>query len=115
MKVLKAAIYILGLTSFFFTVPLFKLYFHAKDILGYFPSYNKPDSGTLKITGAYAPYINAGLLIWGISLIVWFFLSIIFLILTRKNIEIKPVLAGLICHSLGVLAFISGIVEWYLD
>jgi len=115
MKIWKIIFYVLGTIPWFFIVPLMTFYFHAKKILGYFPRYNLPDPKELNIYSDYSPLINCFGSIWFYSFFAWLLLTINYFAIYRKNIKWVPIIFAFIGNIIGVLLFLSGILEWYFD
>jgi len=107
--------YLLGMTSLPWIISMLMFYFKTSRYLGYNPGYNHPDPKELSFYNDYNKIIDVSGGIWILSLMVWVILVIVTLIITRKQIDWKPVLISFAGHALGVLVFISGIMEWYGD
>ena len=115
MKIWKALFYFLAIIPLAFIVLLMAFYFNAAQVHGHTPSYNNPDPKELDIYKAYAPYIDWTAEAFLYSLLVWFALTIIYLITMRRRIEWTPLIISGTGHVFGLLLLLSGIFEWYID
>lgn len=115
MKAWKITFYILAITPWPFIGSLMAFYIHATKILGYGPSYDMPDRGTLAISRYYSPYIDYTGSVWIWSFMAWLTLGIAYLAIKRKQVEWRPVIVGAIGQFFAVCLLFSGIMEWYLD
>jgi len=115
MKIWKSLFYFLAIIPLTFIVSLMTFYFKAGKVLGHAPSYNNPDPKELDIYKAYAPYVDWTADVWLCSLLVWFALTIIYLITMRRRIEWTPLIISGTGQIFGVLLLLSGIFEWYID
>ena len=115
MKIWKTLFYFLAIFPWTFIVSLMTFYFKAVQVLGHAPSYNNPDPGKLDVYKIYAPYIDSTADIWLYSLLVWFTMTIVYLITMRKSTEWTPIIISGIGQIFGILLLFSEISEWYLD
>lgn len=115
MRIWKTLFYFLSILPWTFIASLLTFYFKAGQLLGHAPSYNNPDPKELDIYKVYAPYVYVTAEMWLCSLLVWFALVIIYLIIMRKRIEWTPVVMSGIGQTFGILLFLSGINEWFID
>ena len=115
MKIWKTIFYFLGVIPWTFIVSLMTFYFKAGQVLGHAPKYSNPDPKELDIYKYYAPYINWTAGIWLCSIVVWFILTIIYLIIMRKRIEWTPIIISGTGQFFAILLLLSGIFEWYID
>ena len=115
MIIWRIIFYILGIIPWFFIVSLMTFYFHATKILGYLPRYNMPDPKELNIYSDYSSFIYWSLGIWFYAFLVWLLLTIIYLIVYRKNIKWNPVIFASIGNIIALLLVFSGIFEWFVD
>ncbi len=110
-----AAFASLGLIPFAYIVSLLTFYYRAAQILGYAPSYDLPDPGTLPIYRHYSPVINLTAETWLYALVAWIMLTVIYLIVKRRKASLRLLVGSGIGHCLATLLFLSGIMEWYFD
>jgi hypothetical protein len=115
MKLWKSIFILLGIIPFGFIFSLLTFYFHAGYILGRLPIYDKPDPKFLSIYNLYAPWIDITGEVWLISLFIWLFIMVIYLIINRKSTSWKLLLYSSIGYIIAILLFLSGIMEWYSD
>ncbi len=115
MKIWKILLYVLGVIPWAFTISLMAFYFHAGRVLGHSPSYNQPDPKELDIYMDYAPFIDVSVDIWLWSFVAWFMLSIVYLIVKRKDIQWAPIIIPAIGQFIAILLLLSGVFEWYID
>ena len=115
MKIWKTIFYVLAIIPWTFIVSLMTFYFKAGQVLGHAPTYNNPDPKELEIYKVYAPYVDWTAEVWLYSILVWFALTIIYLITMRRRIEWTPLIISGTGQIFGVLLLLSGIFEWYID
>ncbi len=111
----KLLFIVLGIIPFGFIIPLLTLYINACIELGYYPTYNNPASNHLFVYKYYSPIINSSGEMWICSLLIWVLISIIYIIIKRKNIKWKLILFSSIGQVLAIILFLSGIMEWFMD
>ncbi|TGV00732.1 hypothetical protein [Flavivirga rizhaonensis] len=115
MKIWNKIFFGLGIIPYCFILPILTFYFHAGKILGHLPSYNQPDPKTLEIYATYSPVVNLTTLTWFYSFVIWLVISIIYLIIFRKNIYWKPLKLSAVGQLIALGIVFSGILEWYID
>lgn len=115
MKYWKSAFIGLGILPITFAISILAFYIHAGQILGRLPSYNQPDPKQLEIYANYSPFVDWTAEIWLWSFPVWFLMTIVYLIIKRKNNNWTPIIISGIGQILGILIFFSRIMEWYAD
>ena len=114
-KTISFLIYMLGISPFFYIAPILTFYFHARNILGRFPSYDNPDPKKLSIYTTYNNIISPAFEIWVICLLIWIILCILLIIITRQKVYTTPIKMTCIGHVIAVLIALSPIFEWYID
>ncbi len=115
MNIRKNLFYLLGIIPWIYFLSILSLYFHAAFILGRLPSYKNPRPGQLPIYAVYTPFINGALIIWLLSLLLWFGLANGYIMLKRKNLDLKPIGFSFIGQSAALILFLSPISQWYIN
>ena len=115
MKYWRFVFWLLGIFPIGFGISILSFYFHAGLILGRLPHYNQPDPKELDIYGNYSPFVNWTLEIWFWSFLIWLIISILYLIITRKEINWRPILISGTTQMWAILIFFSPVLEWYVD
>lgn len=114
MKTWKALFYVMAIIPLLFVLSLITFYFKVGLVLGQAPSYNNLGPKELDRYKSYAPCVDWALEVWLYSLLVWFGLTIIYLITTRRRIEWNPVIISGTGQIFGFFflyqAFLNGIL-----
>lgn len=113
MKYWKIVFWVLGILPIGFVISILSFYFHAGQILGNPPHYNQPDPKELDIYTDYSPFVDWTAEIWLWSVPIWLILSVVYLILKRKEINWRPIVISGTGQILGILTLLSGVFEWY--
>lgn len=115
MNYWKIIFWILGILPVGFVVSITSFYFEAGQILGRLPYYDHPDPKNLSIYADYSPYVDWTAEIWLASFPLWILLTIIYLIVNKKNLQWAPIVISGTLQVLGISILLSGIFEWYID
>jgi len=96
---------------------LITFFIHATVLLGRTPYYNQPDPQELSIYSTYSPIIDQSLNVWVYSFPLWLLVLPLCLFLTRRDKEARfPYLQIAVCGQIiTILAFLSGLMGWYVD
>jgi len=114
-RVLIFLIYLAGIIPFGFIISILSFYFHAANVLGYYPTWDHPDPKELSIYDSYHAIINPAAEIWLIDMVGWILLCVTLIIMTRHKIYWRTIMLSSIGHIIAVLILFSGILEWYAD
>lgn len=114
-KIITWLLYLLGIAPFSYIISILTFYFHARNILGRFPSYDNPDPGKLPIFRTYDRVIDRTFEIWAISFLVWIVLAIWLLIKTRETVSVRTIKVTSIGHVIAIFITLGPIFEWYID
>lgn len=110
----KTVFIIEGIIPLGFIISLLTFYVHATVVLGYFPSYNKPDPKNLNFYHIYSDLINIFFGIWFFSFPILIILIFFYLILQRKK-KWKLVVFSLTTHLIAIALLSSDIMKWFAD
>jgi hypothetical protein len=108
-------LYITGVSSLGYIISILTFYFHARNILGWFPTYGDPDPGELAIYNVYHKIIDPSFVIWITCLLAWILLCVFYTIKNRKEYKGKHIAFSFIGHAISICITFSPIFEWYVD
>jgi len=114
-KIITWLLYLLGITPLFYIVSILTFYFHARSILGRFPSYDNPDPGKLPIYRTYYWVIDWSFEIWVIGFLAWLVFSVLLLIMKREKASIRAIVLSSIGHIIAIFITLGPIFEWFVD
>lgn len=112
---IKPFLYLTAASSLGYIVSLLTFYFHARNILHRFPTYDNPDPGKLVAYKKFASIIDPALEIWSFCFLIWILLVIIYLGITRNKRSWKHIALSSIAHLVAWAITFSGIFTWYVD
>jgi hypothetical protein len=118
-KFIKTSIVILGLMPYFFIVSFAIFYFHAGNILGYYPIYGKPNHEDLSIFVFYNDLISLTFVFSLFGFTIW--LSLVlpklykFIFKSENQSNLFAISIGLFGYFTNMLLILSDFFEWILD
>jgi hypothetical protein len=113
--VVQLLLYVTGISSLGYICSILTFYFHARSIVGHFPTYGYPDPKELHIYDAYDKFISPAFGIWVICFLSWILLTICYVVISKKNLTTKHILFSAAGHMVAILITLSQIFEWYVD
>jgi uncharacterized BrkB/YihY/UPF0761 family membrane protein len=114
-KIITTFLYFTGASSLGYIISILSFYFHAKNILGWFPTYDNPDPGKLVAFKKYNSIIEPAFEIWVICLLIWTVLAIFYLVINQKHVKWKHLVVSSIGHIIALMITFSNIFGWYVD
>lgn len=114
-KAITTFLYLTGASSLGYIISILSFYFHAKNVLGWFPTYDNPDPGKLVAYKKYVSIIDPAFEIWVICLLFWTALVIFYLAINQKHRKWKHLVFSSIGHIVALIITFSSIFAWYVD
>lgn len=113
--ILSIPIYTSGFSSLFYSISILIFYIHASVILGWLPTYANPDPADLTICKYYYGVVSFAFTVWIFFFLGWLVLSLIYILVTRKQIDWRPLFFTVVTHIISIMITLSPIFEWFID